>query len=199
MSEINLFKVYKNIITCSTDKKYRGLQLLKPEITDEKEFNNQINMHNYVRIDCTSTVWYLMHNDGKLADIKSDTEKVIKSVKNIKELNVISNNIFKPSSKLNFKENDKFKKANVLVSFYHISLFVTDIGRHDLVPEKYTILSEDDSNKVLLEMRVSWENLQKIFSSDPQMVWLGAKSGHIVRIVDTHNLSGECVMYKAVY
>lgn len=70
------------------------------------------------------------------------------------------------------------------------------IPEYELVP-KYTILSEDEINE-LKEWFIDPDSLPKIFENDPQMVWIGAKVGDVIKFVYLSEVTIEAIGYCKV-
>jgi DNA-directed RNA polymerase subunit H (RpoH/RPB5) len=74
---------------------------------------------------------------------------------------------------------------------------------HKLVPEHY-VVSEDDEKKILQQLRVSKEQLPKIWKSDPVIKVLEElygekiKEGQIIKIVSESLTSKKFVSYRVV-
>lgn len=67
---------------------------------------------------------------------------------------------------------------------------------HELVP-KYTILNAEEVSG-LKQWLIDPNSLPKIFENDPQMVWIGAKVGDVVRFVAPCEVTIESVGYCTV-
>jgi DNA-directed RNA polymerase subunit H len=72
-----------------------------------------------------------------------------------------------------------------------------DIMNHELVPF-HTIISDDEKEKLLKKYNVETNNLPKILDNDPVCVFIGAKSGQIVKIVRKSNTAKEAISYRLV-
>lgn len=70
------------------------------------------------------------------------------------------------------------------------------LPEYELVPS-YEILSEDKI-KQLESWFINPESLPKIFENDPQMVWIGAKAGHVVKFVYLSEVTIEAIGYCKV-
>ncbi|MDI9623649.1 MAG: DNA-directed RNA polymerase subunit H [Methanothermobacter sp.] len=72
-----------------------------------------------------------------------------------------------------------------------------DILKHQLVPE-HVILSEEEAEKVLKEMKIHAEQLPKIRTDDPVVKAIGAKEGDILKIIRESPTAGKFVTYRIV-
>jgi DNA-directed RNA polymerase subunit H (RpoH/RPB5) len=79
---------------------------------------------------------------------------------------------------------------------YTYALLKTVLPKYELVPE-YRILSDDD--KAELEKHYqTYADLPRIFDSDPQMVWIGAKVGDIVEYKYSSEITIHGIGYCSV-
>ncbi|KUK01739.1 MAG: DNA-directed RNA polymerase subunit H [Methanobacteriales archaeon] len=72
-----------------------------------------------------------------------------------------------------------------------------DILKHQLVPE-HVILSEEEAEKVLEEMKIHAEQLPRIRTDDPVVKAIGAKEGDILKIIRESPTAGKFVTYRIV-
>ena len=76
------------------------------------------------------------------------------------------------------KLNETSPSQKIYVHEY--ALFKTIVPAYSLAP-KYTIMSPDDIEKELTAFYIQPNALSRILETDPQMVWIGAKPGQIVK------------------
>jgi len=72
-----------------------------------------------------------------------------------------------------------------------------DILKHQLVPE-HVVLSEEEAEKVLEDMKVHAQQLPRIRSDDPVVKAIGAKEGDILKIIRESPTAGKFVTYRIV-
>ena len=72
-----------------------------------------------------------------------------------------------------------------------------DILKHQLVPE-HVILSEEEAEKVLEEMKIHAEQLPRIRTDDSVVKAIGAKEGDILKIIRESPTAGKFVTYRIV-
>ena len=106
---------------------------------------------------------------------------------------VVSNTGFSVHVLKNYHENVKEK----IIHDYNYDLFKI------VIPEgpycsKHEILTKEEVIKQLEELHKVPRNLEKIKSKDPQIFWIGAKPGHIVRITRDSTIAGEAINYRLV-
>ncbi len=73
----------------------------------------------------------------------------------------------------------------------------TDILKHELVPE-HTILSDEETEKILSDLEVRIDQLPKILPTDPVVKAIGASLGDVLRIDRKSATAGEFVSYRVV-
>ena len=72
-----------------------------------------------------------------------------------------------------------------------------DILKHKLVPE-HVILTEEEAEKVLDELKIRPDQLPKILPDDPVVKAIGAKIGDILKITRNRETAGIFVAYRIV-
>lgn len=90
---------------------------------------------------------------------------------------------------------DSDKAYRTYKSFTY-TLFNSVLPKHDLVP-KYEILSKDKIIE-LESYHVDTNTLPKIFENDPQMVWIGANIGDVIKFVYLSETTIEAIGYCKV-
>ena len=76
------------------------------------------------------------------------------------------------------------------------TLLSSIIPKHELVP-KYEILSKEQVDN-LKEWFLDPESFPKIFENDPQMVWIGAKVGQVIKFTYLSEVTIEAIGYCKV-
>lgn len=72
-----------------------------------------------------------------------------------------------------------------------------DISGHVLVP-KHEVLSIDERNKIVSNLKTSLGNFPKILKSDPAVASLDVSVGDLIRITRKSVTSGTSVFYRVV-
>lgn len=72
-----------------------------------------------------------------------------------------------------------------------------ELFRHELVP-KHEVLSKEEKEKLLNNLKITPEQLPKILDTDPVVVEIGAKVGDILRITRKSETAGESIYYRLV-
>ena len=73
----------------------------------------------------------------------------------------------------------------------------SEILQHNLVPE-HTILSDEEAEKVLLDLNITEDKLPKILPNDPVVKAIEAKEGDILKITRKSETAGIFVSYRIV-
>lgn len=76
------------------------------------------------------------------------------------------------------------------------TLLSSVLPEHELVP-RYEILSNEQVDK-LKQWFIDPESLPKIFENDPQMVWIGASAGEVIKFVYLSEVTIEAIGYCKV-
>jgi len=72
-----------------------------------------------------------------------------------------------------------------------------DMMSHDLVP-LHTIISEKEKGELLRKYNIEPNQLPKILDTDPASIFIGAKSGQIVKIIRNSHTAKEAIAYRFV-
>ena len=85
-----------------------------------------------------------------------------------------------------------------MIYIYKYDLFKIIVPEYSLAP-KYTILSDEEVKKQLETVHLTRYSLPKILETDPQMIWIGAKAGQVVRYeylseITIHNIGYSIVI-----
>ena len=72
-----------------------------------------------------------------------------------------------------------------------------DITQHVLVP-KHTKLSQEEADKLLLQLNITTSQLPKILKSDAAIKHLNLESGEIIEIERDSPTAGRTKFYRAV-
>ena len=72
-----------------------------------------------------------------------------------------------------------------------------DVMSHKLVP-MHMLLSEEEAQKTVAELKVRKEQLPKIYMKDPCVKAIGGKVGDIVKIVRESHTAGHSVAFRLV-
>ncbi len=153
---------------------------------NEKSLNKNIRIFHILLIypgtDCESKRANMMKFVNHIRYPKADT-LIITPIK-------ISNSVVKGLLSLT---NTKEHKYHTFQAYTYI-LLNTIIPEYELVP-KYEILNEEDSKNFDKDI------LPKIFENDPQMVWIGAKVGQIIKFIQLSEITiytiGYCVVVSS--
>lgn len=83
-------------------------------------------------------------------------------------------------------------------TFKHFTytLLSSVLPEHELVP-RYEILSEDQIDE-LKKWFIDPDSLPKVFENDPQMVWIGAKEGDVLKFTYVSEITIEAIGYCKV-
>lgn len=74
---------------------------------------------------------------------------------------------------------------------------MVDILQHEMVP-KHEILTKAEAAELLKEFNTTPEKLPKIFSDDPVVVRIEAKTGDILKVTRKSPTAGVAVYYRVV-
>jgi DNA-directed RNA polymerase subunit H (RpoH/RPB5) len=180
-----------------TSKEYRGYTPISPRL-DEDKFDTQIGTVRYIKIDCKNgedlvttilfdvnsdhirktenfrTILRLLHKDLKMLILVSDRPIMSHIVKN-----VLPN------------------YSNFEIYRYYHRMFITEAPKGPLVG-KHRIMTPEEVIHCTSTLHTKKEHFSRIFDTDPQCAWLGAKVGDMIQIDDLTETTGFAVYYMIV-
>jgi len=214
----HLYAIYRNI---HSFYEYRKLHALKP-VSEQDDFIKNIQKDKYVILPSIPNI-DIQTSEGKIDDQKlANAEKmkilIVLLVYPGTECENKRANMIKIINKINFAFADVLiitpikisagvtkglkalsinnKKAYRSFKPFTYTLFNSVLPAYDLVP-KYEILNQEQIKK-LEECRINPTTLPKIFENDPQMVWLGAKIGDVIKFIMPSEITIESIGYCTV-
>lgn len=108
---------------------------------------------------------------------------------------ITKDKIGKHMLKFIYKLNETSNSQKIYAHEY--ALFKTIVPAYSLAP-KYKILTQEEIEKELNTFHIQSTNLSRILENDPQMVWIGAKVGQIVKYQYLSEVTIESVGYSLV-
>jgi len=72
-----------------------------------------------------------------------------------------------------------------------------DVRKHGLVP-KHTILSDEDTQKILISYSITKRQLPQISIKDPALEHLDCKEGDVLKIERKSETAGTSIFYRLV-
>jgi DNA-directed RNA polymerase subunit H (RpoH/RPB5) len=219
----HLVQHYPIIKLWATDPKYRHFDFsqTKDRILDLSEDNSedlqiffqQLKVHNYISHQC---------HDPRSGDryvlllLNDHSEKIIKPASLVELVLAIIGNIKpRPSASEMCKlivftkdklENKRIKginnKLNVMAHISWMNVLYQHFTRQppNLGPfcAPHTVMTPGEVEDLLSKLRCHAENLPKIRDDDPQIIWIPAQPGDVVRISDVSHTAGRRVEYRYV-
>lgn len=198
-----LYQIYSNIYRFF---EYRDITPNEQK-KDEYVFNNDILDNIYIELLCKNNrtnndmIIYLFTISDKTLfqsnDFNKFFNKKIKKSEYSEIIIIIDEDIMTPHrhKKINALKN----KINKL-ELYDYNLFATVKPEHILAP-KHEILPSDDVDFLIEFYKLDKNNkheLPFIYINDPQIIWIGANRGDVVKITKRDEIAGEYMEYKLV-
>jgi DNA-directed RNA polymerase subunit H (RpoH/RPB5) len=212
-----LFAIYQNI---SVFYKYRNLVSLDEELS-QSEFAKKIQKDKYVLLSAVSdshldniqTITKYMENYNEKSSIKnirvfnllliypgtdceSKRANMMKFVNHVRYPKTdimiitstkISNSVIKGLTALTHSKEHKHHNFCA----YTYNLLTTIVPEFELAPE-YAILSSADASEY------DPDTLPKIWETDPQMVWIGATVGQVIKVTYLSETTIKGINYRVV-
>ncbi len=172
---------------------YRGIKVITPEISQTELIKN-LQFDLYVKVvgllkGKKIVIAILGRNDKNSNEIASITEKFRLFINSIKEQDadiiIVSPCKFQ-THVLNYISEQGLTKKISRYSYDHFKV-VVPLGPYC---SKHTILSHDEAQLIIDVHRIDPKEMKKIFTYDPQIVWLGAQPNDIILIERFNPLSG---------
>jgi len=174
-------------------------------------FNARKYKHDLKELTCEEYIRENIQNDELTVYDGNEVIKVIFN-KNIPlSLNNLLNNIIYPLEKKNIKHvililkcepTSSVKKiingsTNLRVELFHEDNLMYNILKYELMP-KIEVLSKEGKEKLLKELHVTEDKLQRQFIGDALSLFLGLSAGQVIKITSSSNISGEYVSYRII-
>jgi DNA-directed RNA polymerase subunit H (RpoH/RPB5) len=185
---------------------YRGIKITTPKITKDELIKN-LQFDNYIKFEGTNErtnelycIALLNQNESGTNEIAMVTEKFrlfINSIKSdkIKHILIISPCQFGTHVLTHIYENTQ-GLAN-MISRYNYDHFKTIIPLGPYCSE-HKLLTEDQAKQLLEYHNFEVSNMKRIYTTDPQIIWLGANPGDYVLITRTSQLAGASTEIRRV-
>jgi DNA-directed RNA polymerase subunit H (RpoH/RPB5) len=195
-----LWEIYQNLIEFTN---YRKLKLLNEKLTLDKFKKIILSRDNIILLKCQHlkdntlcNVLLLPSNNNhiekkiplkKFTNNNPDFENISKFIV-ITEKIILDSNILNPQNYKFIIENHIMKNFRIIVPNYHVLT-----SKHEIV------CNIDEKERVKnLDLNEIITQLPKISICDPQIIWLGARIGDIIRIHRTSNSTGRQLYYRLV-
>jgi DNA-directed RNA polymerase subunit H (RpoH/RPB5)/uncharacterized protein YciU (UPF0263 family) len=193
------YDIYKIVTECYCP--YRGLTIKSAEVNKD-DFIKNMQYDGYVKLETEADgkkilIFILDKNERGSNDIITTTESFklfINSIKN-KEAEIV---IISPARFQTHVINYVYENGlNENMYRYHYDNFKVVVPLGPYVPE-HKILNEQERKKVLNTLNIEPKNMKKIYTDDPQSIWLGARPEQILEIKSYSQTVGYTVDYRRV-
>ncbi len=190
---------YKNVIEFITEwQKFETKHREMPH----NEFRKQMQSFHYIVFECydpkyEQLVHIFLFSENNIyvqanADMKKLLSKFIKTDRK-QRIILITNEVLSVYHKKSIA-----KEKNVIIDAYKHEIFDFILPRANSSSPHRILSGEEISNITNNELFCHVVNLPKIFDTDPQCVWIGAKPGDVLEITMNTDISGNCVRYHLV-
>lgn len=190
------FNQYNNVVTFATEwRKYK----LASKPLQKEQFRNEMQTEQYVRLDCLDTqnnkevLIYLFDKFSKYVKSSQDLKALLNKIKKTATIILIS---YKPFNTYGKKAIKTFKHLNIMT--YRHEIFDLIVPKCALGYPHRIIGREEIIQLTNEDLCCYLTNLPKIFEEDPQCIWLGAKTGDVIEIISTSDISGRHAVYRVV-
>jgi DNA-directed RNA polymerase subunit H (RpoH/RPB5) len=198
MNNLNqrLFAIYENI---QAFYEYRKLTPKDPPLTQD-QFSSTIQKNKYMLLEASAEtggrahVILLIYPGTECETKRVNMMKLIQHIAHA-EVDVLVITQTKVSAGV-LKGLQMSSSSRRTFRTFTYALFGSVLPKHELVP-RYEIMSAQQIEKLGTRM-IDPDLLPRIFDCDPQMVWLGAQVGDVVRFVYPSEVTIEAIGYCRV-
>lgn len=187
-----IYIIYKNL---EKFFKYRGdLKYTDLEIKNERDLIDTFESEKYLLfnpcIDKNNNKFFLILLDPTITETSSDVRDIVRKIKgSIKYGIVIYNDAL-------FSLNTELFLIDILL--YSIDTFRYVIPEQIQVPKHEIIVKEEIDNLINFNL-IDCRGLPKIQQKDPAIVWIGGRTGDIIKITRPSRTSCYSIAYRIVY
>lgn len=159
---------------------------------DEPTFKTEVCNKNYIVIPCDDVAYVML---SSISEVFQKTAKFVD----------LWNAIGKPKMMIIFAIRSRPPKFNIKKSareksikfVYHpLDLISVDMRKVQGIP-RHEICSDEEYAE-LEKFYINKENMPKILENDPQALWINAKIGQIVKIINVSEIAGTAISYRLV-
>jgi DNA-directed RNA polymerase subunit H (RpoH/RPB5) len=195
----HLYDIYINLQNFITNPEYRNYALLDAAFLEKEEFINKMQEDQYIMCNCTDKsgkkVVIILFKEDSIYMGSVYFKQLLgtfKKEENI-ELIIITNKKLKAYTN---RISNGF--PNIEIHTYLHKNFVIEIPKGPMC-SKHSALSNEEVDQLINEGAfVHPLKLPAILITDPQIIWIGAKVGQIVKIESLSKLTGNSIYYRIV-
>ena len=190
MSHTNLWNIYNNLFILIEKREWTK----KPIPLEKSEFELEMRSNGFVYIIGVNR--YLENATIILTDIVSHIANHTNEFTNA--MGKLKGDIMLVSNKQATNQIKQYA-ATIGLKFttYTFGLFAIDMTKAPMVPP-HRIMSREEI-KDLFEFTASERSdLPKIFITDTQIIWLGAKIGDVIEIIRSSEATGYAIIHRVV-
>ena len=186
----DLWRVYNNLFLLIRNREWHE----EPNKLSKEDFDKNMRSKKHVLISgknrhrCPSTI-VLTNNESNVANHKDEFEKIIVPLSG--EIILVSNKVLTNNIAL------LAKIYSIKIFSYRHANFIIDVTKAPLV-HQHILLPKEEIEKELNEIGIDKLQLPLIKMNDPQIIWLGAYEGDIVKIIRISEATGFSVAYRRV-
>ena len=190
MSHINLWNIYNNLFILIEKREWTK----KPEKLEKTEFELALRSNGFVYIIGINR--YGEPATIVLTDIVSHIANHTNEFTNA--MGKLKGDIMLISNKQATNQIKQYATSiGLIFSSYTFGLFAIDMTKAPMVPP-HRIMSRDEI-KDLFQFTVSERSdLPKIFITDTQIIWLGAKIGDVIEVTRWSEATGYSIIHRVV-
>lgn len=180
---------------------YKGMENDSKEMSQE-DFIKQMQFKKYITIDThTDTHTYkiilLNRNEQNNNDIMTVTEHMKHFLRNVLKPDIHLIVIGPETPKKHVQTYIKSEPLGHQIQIHNYDRFKIVVPLGPYVPH-HTILTPEEEKEMLSIFNIRKNRLKEISHIDPQLIWMNAKFGDIIRIKNLSRLVGSSIDYRIV-
>jgi len=162
------------------------------EMVQKDEFMKEMRNNSYITIKGKQDKLVTFVIVAKNSDIPNRTESFLGMMREIKD----ESEIFLFTEKENTSKIRAYANSNnINLHIYPMYIIHIDLRKAPGVP-KHEIVTSDEEKHIIERYYIHGKNMPYILSTDPQIIWIGAKPGDIIRITRMSEVSGYATIYR---
>lgn len=199
------YEKYKNLLLMLTAPHYRGLKTEHKEMPQEV-LEKQLYREGYVIIDCVYPPDYriagkrglklyavLCHANSDFHNKSANVGKLFSSLPSEKcELLLFTGQHLKSQVITKITEYKHIDTYGIL----HIRIAVELPKCVHCSP--HSVITLDEQKLLEEQLKIDVKKLPLILTSDPQIIWIGAVAGEVVKIKGMSSVAGDAITYRYV-
>ncbi len=194
-----MYGIYINIC-----KSLSSQNITLPAQFTQEEFISKINMTDYITMECprkcqlrgdANVFIIIAAPNAKYIEKGPEFTKLLKIIPaGANQINIYSNSDLS-THVLKVVENYRAMNPARVLNMFHHKIFKYDLMTH-VCSIPHEIMTPAEAEAICIRNYTQLSKFPKIYTSDPQIIWLGARAGMLIRIRRPSETAGEAILYR---